>query len=274
MKRRRSRSPSPGAPCSGQHTTRYPRVAGDEPIKGRIMTDLQPMDPTEAFGHLGRIKLSETTLDGVLTQVAGLARRTVPGAAEVSVTLVKGKGAHTAAFTADLALTLDEWQYAKGYGPCLDAAASGATLTVADMTADSRWPDWAVHALAAGAHSSLSIGLPVQESVTGALNIYATKPHAFDDHAVVLAQTFGGYAAVALANAHLYDAQATLAQHLQAAMESRAVIEQAKGIIIGERRCSPDEAFRVLTKVSQDSNRKVRDVAAALVDRASHTHLP
>jgi AmiR/NasT family two-component response regulator len=103
--------------------------------------------------------------------------------------------------------------------------------------------------------------------VRGALNIYGQEPAAFDDDTVLLAQTFAGYAAVALANAHLYHSTASLAQHMQAAMESRAVIEQAKGIIIGERRCTADEAFAVLTKVSQDSNRKVRDVAAALVAR-------
>jgi len=85
----------------------------------------------------------------------------------------------------------------------------------------------------------------------------------------VLAQTFAGYAAVALANAHLYDVTATLAQHLQAAMENRAVIEQAKGIVMAERHCTADEAFAILSKLSQDSNRKVRDVAAALVANAS-----
>ena len=56
---------------------------------------------------------------------------------------------------------------------------------------------------------------------------------------------------------------------MQSAMQSRAVIEQAKGIIMGERRCTPDEAFAILAKVSQDSNRKLRDVAAALVERAA-----
>ena len=122
--------------------------------------------------------------------------------------------------------------------------------------------------MAAGAGSSLSIGLPIEDQVIGALNVYAEKVYAFDDDAIVLAQTFAGYAAVALANAHLYDTTATLAQQMQAAMESRAVIEQAKGIIMGERRCTADEAFAILTKVSQDSNRKLRDVAAALVARA------
>ncbi|HYN97490.1 MAG TPA: GAF and ANTAR domain-containing protein [Pilimelia sp.] len=235
------------------------------------MTEQQPMDPNEAFAELGRIKLSETDLAGVLDRVAQLAKRALPGAHEVSVTLVGRKGAHTAAFTGGLALELDEWQYQQGYGPCLDASATAATVSVTDMAAEGRWPAWAKRAMAAGAASSLSIGLPVQEAVTGALNVYGAKPGTFDDDAVILAQTFAGYAAVALANAHLYDTTATLAQHMQAAMASRAVIEQAKGVIMGERRCTAEEAFAILAKVSQDSNRKVREVAAALVDEAQRS---
>jgi GAF domain-containing protein len=230
---------------------------------------LDPIAPVAAFAELGRIKLSETSLDGVLARVVGLAKQTLPGADEVSVTLVRGTTAHTAAFTGELALTLDEWQYQRGRGPCLDAAVGTATVIVRDMRNELRWADWAAHAAAAGAASSLSIGLPIQEQVTGALNIYGLRPDTFDDETVTLAQTFAGYAAVALANAQLYDTTASLTQHMQAAMENRAVIEQAKGIIMGERRCTAEEAFAILTKVSQDSNRKVRDVAAALVEQAS-----
>jgi len=232
------------------------------------MSDHQPLEPSDAFAELGRIKLADTDIDAVLDKIAELARRAVPGADDVSVTLMRGKGPHTAAFTGDLALACDERQYERGHGPCLDAVATAATLLIDDMGAETRWPDYTPGAVDAGAHSSLSIGLPVHESVTGALNIYATKPDAFDDDAIVLAQTFAGYAAVALANAHLYDTQASLAQHMQAAMENRAVIEQAKGIIMGERRCGPDEAFQILSKLSQDTNRKLRDVAAALVASA------
>jgi GAF domain-containing protein len=235
---------------------------------------MQPMTPTDAFAQLSRIKFSEIDFQGVLAQVADLAKRAIPAADEVSVTLLGAGGAHTAAFTGDLALTLDEWQYKQGQGPCLTAAGANVTVTIADMTAEARWPDWARRAAHAGAHSSLSIGLPLHDSVTGALNIYATKPQAFDDDAITLAQTFGGYAAVAMANAHLYDTKANLAQHMRAAMDSRAVIEQAKGIIMGERRCTPDEAFAILSRISQDANRKVRDVAAALVARATESPKP
>jgi AmiR/NasT family two-component response regulator len=72
----------------------------------------------------------------------------------------------------------------------------------------------------------------------------------------------------------VYDAQANLAQQMQTAMESRAVIEQAKGIIMGSRHCTPDEAFAILTKLSQDTNRKLREVAVALVASASPKDRP
>jgi len=229
------------------------------------MTDPQPMEPADAFERLGRMRVGETDLKGVLDEVAQLARRTIPGADEVSVTLISDKQAYTAAYTGELALTLDEWQYGHGHGPCLAASAGHATVSLPDMTTEERWPDWAARAVATGAHSSLSIGLPIHDQVIGALNVYAAKPEAFDADAIILGQTFAGYAAVALANAHLFDAQASLAQQMQAAMQSRAVIEQAKGILMGSRRCTADQAFAILNKISQDTNRKLRDVATTLV---------
>jgi GAF domain-containing protein len=226
------------------------------------------LDPTAAFAELGRINLAENDLPGVLTRVAELARRTVPGAAEVSVTMVRERVAETAAYTGPLALSLDEWQYQQGTGPCLEAAATRTTVSLPELAADDRWPNWAERALAAGARSSLSVGLPIEDHVDGALNLYGVHDAAFDDDAVMLAETFAGYAAVALANANLYGVTAQLARQLQSAMASRAVIEQAKGVIMGRRRCTAEAAFAVLAKLSQDSNRKVRDVAALLVAEA------
>src|SRR5688572_11780513 len=220
------------------------------------MSEHHRLAAAEAFARIGRIKFGETALDDVLRTVADLARATVPGADEVSVTLIRDSHATTAARTGELALALDESQYEQGSGPCLDAAAGITTLVTADTTADSRWPEWAKRAADAGVLSALAVGLPVDDGVTGALNIYAGAPDAFDRDAVVLAQTFAGYAAVTLANAHGYDLQTALVRQLQAAMGSRAVIEQAKGIIMGEHRCTADEAFRILTAVSQQSNRK------------------
>ena len=225
-------------------------------------------DSQAALAELGRIRLSEVPLDQVLQRVATLARDTV-GADEASVTLVGVKSAGSAAYTGDLAKTLDEWQYENEGGPCLEAAASTVTIFVPDATREERWPGYISRAVDAGARSLLSIGLPVQEAVTGSLNLYALREDAFDDHAITVGQTFAGYAAVALANAQSYDSTATLARQMREAMEHRATIEQAKGIIMAEQHCTPDEAFVRLSKLSQHANRKLRDVAAALVAQAA-----
>src|SRR4029079_19676080 len=97
--------------------------------------------------------------------------------------------------------------------------------------------------------------------VIGALNVYGTRGRPFDADAARLAEPFAGYAAVALANAALYQSTVDLAENLQQAMHSRAVIEQAKGILMGQNRCSADETFAMLSLASQRSNRKLRDAA-------------
>lgn len=113
--------------------------------------------------------------------------------------------------------------------------------------------------------------VPLQREVMAALNIYSTDQNAFDHDSVELGKTFSAYAGVALANMHLYQAQEQMAQQLQDAMDSRAAIEQAKGVLMGQRRCTSQEAFDILIKLSQDSNRKLREVAQALVDHATGT---
>ena len=148
----------------------------------------------------------------------------------------------------------------------MDCIEGGEPLIVPDMDSEPRWPDWAKSAAVLGAGSSLSMPVPLQREVFAALNIYSLERDAFDDAAVELASTFAAYAGVALANMHLYTAQGQVAEQLQAAMRSRAVIEQAKGILMGQRRCTSQEAFDILVGLSQDTNRKLREVAQALVD--------
>jgi GAF domain-containing protein len=233
------------------------------------VTEEFTLEPMQAFAELGRIELATTDLQEVLSRVSILAKRTIPGAAEVSVSLLQGKEATTAAFTGPLALHLDEKQYEVGHGPCLDAGRGGETLVIDDMESEDRWPDYTPRAVEQGALSSVSVGLPVQQAVTGALNIYGSRPIAFDQEAIQVAETFASYAAVALANAHLYQSTATLATQMQEAMASRAVIEQAKGIVAAQEKCTTEDAFVFISKRSQRTNRKLRDVAAEIVSEAT-----
>jgi hypothetical protein len=256
-------------PPAGVPTLRLPRselvASGGRPSALELVITEILLEPHIAFAELGQMKLDESDLEAVLGRVAELAKQALPGAADASVTLVESDRAYTVAFTGKLALDLDETQYQDGYGPCLEVAQSSGTVAVADMAAETRWPAFARQALAAGVRSSLSVALPLQEAVVGALNIYATQPASFDPDAIELARTFAGYAAVAIANARLYQITATLADNMRRAMETRAVIEQAKGIIIAQEHCPPEYAFELLTRLSQTTHRKLRDCATDLV---------
>lgn len=232
----------------------------------------ETLQAQDAFSELARITLAEHSLDTVMETIVRLAKQTVPGASEVSVTLVERGSAKTVAFTGQLALDLDERQYERGYGPCLSSVEGGEPVLINDLGTDHRWADWALAAAQRGAGSSLSIPVPVQREVMAALNIYGIEQNAFDQHSVELASTFSAYAGVALANMHLYEAQGQVAEQLQTAMQSRAVIEQAKGILMGQRRCDSAAAFTILVQLSQDTNRKLRDVAQAVVEQVTGNH--
>ncbi|RKS75493.1 GAF domain-containing protein [Motilibacter peucedani] len=222
-----------------------------------------------AFAELARIDLATSDLVQVLQRVAELAAETVPGHAEVSVTLIDLRGGRTPVSTGQLARELDEAQYAEGRGPCLDAVQAGTTTRVDDMADEvDRWPLFVANARKHGVRSSMSVPLPMQSDVAGGLNLYSTSPETFDDATVAVVETFAGYAGVAVANAHLYASSTATADQMRQAMATRAVIEQAKGYVAAQRGISVDEAFDVLVRASSVTNRKLRDIAADVISGA------
>jgi GAF domain-containing protein len=224
-----------------------------------------PRDPRAAFAELGKIILGEQPLSATLERVAELAKQTIPGAADVSVTLLHDGEVASAAFTGPLAAQLDERQYEAGFGPCMDAATSGRTILIEDTAHSPSYPDFARLADRKGIRHTMSVGLPVQRQTIGALNVYGADATPFDEAKQELATAFASYAAVAVANAGVYATTATLAANLQRALESRAVIDQAKGILMSRHGLSADAAFDLLSKESQLTNRKLRDIAEDLV---------
>jgi len=219
-----------------------------------------------AFSELRKIHADRPPLNEVLGHTVELAKSVLRLPVEASVTLVNSEKATTPAFTGTVALDLDETQYELGYGPCLASAEAGQLVSVPNIAEETRWPQFSAQAQAKGVHSSLSVPLPVQRQVIGALNLYSPQPNSFDDTAIRLAEEFGAYAAVAVAHTTLYLSASELTEQMAHAMQSRAVIEQAKGIIMGERRCDADAAFDILVGLSQRSHQKLRDVAKTLVD--------
>jgi len=114
----------------------------------------------------------------------------------------------------------------------------------------------------------MSLPLPVQGTSIGALNIYSRTPDAFDDTSVEIGSTVAGYVAVAVANARDFSQAAAVAEQMRAAMGSRATIEQAKGILVSQRGCTPEDAFDILVRASKNANRKLREIAESLVEKS------
>jgi GAF domain-containing protein len=234
-------------------------VAGDQISR--------PASAGEALERLGKLSLRELSMEGLLQTVADLAKTVMPGNPEASVTLIVKDRPTTVASTGELATDLDETQYERGRGPCLHAARSGELTEIADTRTDKRWPEYAPRAAEHGNLSSLSVPLLIDEEqrVSGALNLYARVADAFDEGSRSAARAFGPYAAVAAGNLYAYQNARDMADNLQAALESRAVIDQAKGVLMERYKLSADQAFQLLAQASMNANKKVRDIADHLV---------
>ena len=226
---------------------------------------MPPLEANRAFERLGGIVLGDQPLSAILKQVVELARQVLPVPTQASLTVIAAGEPSTVAFSGDTARALDERQYELDGGPCLDAARTGQLIHVPDTQTESRWPKYLETAVERGVRSSLSVPLPLPRAVTGALNFYAADTDPFDEVTTELARTFAGHAAVAVANAHLYETTASLAQQMQHAMASRATIEQAKGIIMRDRGCDADAAFAALVELSHETHLKLREIAERLV---------
>lgn len=227
--------------------------------------------PEAALERLGRSRLTDHSLRSLLQEIVHLARHGLPGRPETSITLLTGDRPTTPVFDGDLAQVLDEAQYGAGQGPCLQAATEEEVVRVRDTRAEDRWPEYLPSAVERGCLSSVSLPLPLHGEVTGALNIYARTVDAFDTPALDFAVRFSSCAAVVAGNRLVYESALDRSRNLEAALVSRGVIEQAKGILIERCKVTPDQAFQALTQVSMDTNTKVRDVAARLIETGELT---
>jgi hypothetical protein len=231
--------------------------------------DSSAIDEAAAYAALSRVALTDQPLEKTLEEVAILAKRVLRGSPEASVTLLTGDRPETAAFSGELALQLDERQYDDGYGPCLDAAVSGGTIGVTIDDPHNPYPHFRRLARQHGVSHSLSVGLPAAGRTIGALNIYNSTGHPFSDESTRIASTFAGFAGIVLATVGHDDDAVTAARQLQQALQSRAVISQAQGILMAEHQYSRDEAFAALLQLAQHEGLKLQAAAQALVSRTT-----
>jgi GAF domain-containing protein len=216
---------------------------------------------------LAQFFINDSTLGDTLLRVAELACKVIPAADMAGITLlVEGRPA-TGVFTDAQAPEIDAAQYANDSGPCLEAFRRQQVIRIDSAYTDPRWPEFTAAAIAHGIAATLSVPLAALGEGLGALNLYSrTGP--FADQEVQQAEAFAMQASILLANVQVYWDARELGERLQQAMRSRATIEHAVGILLAGGGRTPEEAFQLLVRASQRENRKLRDIAAAIVDRA------
>jgi len=182
-----------------------------------------------------------------------------------------GTDVATIAATDQRMVALDDAQYEAGEGPCLAVLEPSEPISVDDAAeAGDRWEHFSRTAAQLDIHSTLSMHLPVDSAgLAASLNLYSKRHLELSDRQVVAAIPFAEQLAAAITSVDAHRSTARLARDMAEAMRSRAVIEQAKGILMAEHRINEAQAFERLVHLSNNVNMKVRDVARRLVQERS-----
>jgi GAF domain-containing protein len=151
-------------------------------------------------------------------------------------------------------------------GPCLDAFNTAAPVVNADLrSASDRWPRFAPYAAAAGFRSVHAFPLRLREDIIGAMGLFGTRSDPFDDADVQIIQAMADVAAISLLQERAIRRGELLTEQLQGALNSRIVIEQAKGAVAQAFQISVDEAFELLRTNARRTNRRLGEVARLAV---------
>ncbi|MFJ6094719.1 GAF and ANTAR domain-containing protein [Williamsia muralis] len=219
------------------------------------------------MADVARLLRSESKdTESILHAISKSAVESVPGAEYASVTLVTGKGqVQTPVMIGDLAGKSDELQQELGEGPCIRSALSEETVRIDDMATDSRWPAFAAGANELGIKSMICFCLYIENENFGALNLHSSTPNAFNDESVSIGSLFAAHAAIAFSAVRERD-------QIRAALTNRDIIGQAKGMIMERYGLDPDEAFRLLARLSQDANVKLAEIALQVVTAGPDAH--
>ena len=208
-----------------------------------------------------------TTIAETAAAITAVALAMVPGVEQASITERRPTGFRTMGATGEVATRGDDIQYELSSGPCVDAILSATVFRTGDVANDPRWPEFGRRAHAeTGATSMLSFRLFYEtdadrERLTG-LNLYSTRANAFDDTSQAIATVLATHGAQTLAAATAREK----ASQLERALVNSREIGMAIGVLMATHKVTQDNAFALLRVVSQNTNRKVIDLAHEVID--------
>ena len=220
----------------------------------------------DEFSAVGRRLSSYSDLDEVLTDLSHACLRLVPHAEHASASRRARDGFVTVGATSDVPPRVDRIQYELGHGPCVDAILTDNLFNAADLRTDPRWPEFGRRAAEDGALSMLSFRLFFEDTgstdLMAALNLYATKPEAFDEVDETMLGLVATHGALAISAAQ----QRRRADGVTAALQSNRDIGAALGVLMTRLLLTREQAFDLMRIASQRTNRKLRDIAEEVLE--------
>jgi GAF domain-containing protein len=227
-----------------------------------------PIDPTDlatSMGALGSLD-PEGGLAPTLQQITDAAKQLF-AADGAGLMLVDAEGQLRWASASDQsAQTLEDGQERLAQGPCAVAFSQRLPAAIRNIHTDPDWGEFAQVLLAEGVCAALSVPVELDGGVIGTLDVYAGQPRDWDPGEVAALQTYAGLAASLLSAAVTTQVKGRLADQLQAALEHRWLIEQAKGVLMGRERLDAQAAFERLRGAARSSTRRLADVAKDVTD--------
>jgi GAF domain-containing protein len=170
------------------------------------------------------------------------------------------------AASSEAARLLELFQLQSDQGPCLDCFRSGQPVECIDLSADPRWPQFAQQAGQAGFSAVQALPMRLRDQVIGALNLFRGTVGAFDPEVVHVGQALADVATISLLHDRSMRRTDTLNEQLQTALNSRVVIEQAKGKLAERLGIDVNQAFTLLRDQARNRNQRLSDLARAFVD--------
>jgi GAF domain-containing protein len=166
------------------------------------------------------------------------------------------------------AALLEELQAEHGEGPCVDAHDEKQTVWADDLRREERWPSFSPAAAGRGLAAVLASPIPYSSDAVGVVAVFASGPHPWTEAEQEAIAAFTDLAAMLILNAMEARERGLIAVQLQGALDSRVVIEQAKGVLVGRHGLSPRQAFERLRGLARDQRRPLTEVAEAVVGAA------
>jgi hypothetical protein len=224
----------------------------------------------ETFVELADTLVADFDVIDFLQVVAGRCVELLDVAAAGLVLADGGGSLVTVAASDERARLLELFEIQNDEGPCRDCYRQAAAVVNVDLDgALERWPRFAPHAITAGFGSANALPLRLRNQVIGSLNLFHTSAAGLSGEQLRLAQALADAATIGILQQRTIHQGEVVAGQLQAALTSRVVIEQAKGVLAERLQISPDDAFQVLRSAARSRNRLLSDLADEVANSAA-----